>query len=258
MTANTYDFAGKTVIVTGGGTGIGRAIVQAFGANGANVVAAGRRKAPLDDALAGIPEPRRLAVPADVSDPFQARELVRAAVDQFGAVDIVVPNAAIFLGGSFHEQDLSDWEQIRSVNTDGFVHTVHAALPELLRTKGNVVAISSVSGLRGDWGQAMYNATKAAVTNFVQSLALEYGDRGVRFNSVAPAATATEMNTDAAKPHEEIAAMIDRVALGRMGQPEDIAPAVLFLASADAGYITGANLAVDGGTSASTGQAHPA
>lgn len=257
MTHNTYDFAGKTVIVTGGGTGIGRAIVRAFGENGANVVAAGRRAAPLDDALSDIPKERRLAVPADVSDPFQARELVRAAVDEFGAIDVVVPNAAIFLGGSFHEQDLSDWDRIRSVNTDGFVHTVHAALPELLRTQGNVVALSSVSGLRGDWGQAMYNATKAAVANFVQSLALEYGDRGVRFNSVSPAETATEMNTDAGRPAHEIPQKIERVALGRTGVPEDIAPAVLFLASADAGYITGANLVVDGGTSASTGQARP-
>ncbi len=258
MTANTYDFAGKTVIVTGGGTGIGRAIVRAFGDNGANVVAAGRRKEPLDEALSTIPAERALAVPADVSDPTQARELIRAAVDEFGKLDVVVPNAAIFTGGRFHEQELSDWDQIRAVNIDGFVHTVHAALPELLLSQGNIVAVSSVSGMRGDWGQAMYNATKAAVTNFVQSLALEYGGNGVRFNSVAPAATATDMNTDAARPHEEIASMIDRVALGRMGRPEDIAPAVLFLASTDAAYVTGANLTVDGGTSASTGQAHPA
>ena len=127
---------------------------------------------------------------------------------------------------------------------------------ELENSGGNVVVVGSVLGLRGDWGQAAYNATKAAIMNFVQSLALDFGPRGVRFNAVVPALTITDITKDVEDDEEALAAAVNRIALGRPGRPADIAPAVLFLASADAAYITGAWLAVDGGTSASTGQAH--
>ena len=118
------------------------------------------------------------------------------------------------------------------------------------------VAITSVSGLRGDWRQAAYNATKHAVTGFVRSLALDWGERGVRVNAVAPAFTLTEMTAGLASTPQQLAPFVDRIALGRPGLPEDVAPAVLFLASEDAAYVTGAVLTVDGGTSASTGQPH--
>ncbi|MDN6461094.1 MAG: SDR family oxidoreductase, partial [Corynebacterium flavescens] len=110
--------------------------------------------------------------------------------------------------------------------------------------------------LGGDWGQAGYAATKHAVSGFVRSLALDYGEKGVRVNAVAPAFTHTRLNEGSADTLEDAAPYVNRVALGRLGQPEDIAPAVLFLASQDAGYITGHVLNVDGGTNASNGQAH--
>ena len=123
-------------------------------------------------------------------------------------------------------------------------------------TGGNVVVVGSVSGLRGDWGQSVYNATKALIMNLVQSLALDYGPRGVRLNSVAPAFTVTPITEGIAEDEQLLARFTNRVALGRPGRPEDVAPAVLFLASEDARYITGTTLAVDGGTTASTGQPH--
>ena len=256
MTANSYDFAGRTVLVTGGGTGIGRAIAEAFLANGANVAVSGRRRDKLDEALAAHPTERTLAVEADVSQDASVAALVAAVTERFGSIDVVVNNAAAYTSGGFDELGVEDWEAIRSTNIDGFVNVARHSLPELEKTGGNLVVVGSVSGLRGDWGQAAYNATKAAIMNFVQSLALDYGPRGVRLNAVAPAFTVTPITAGAAADPEVAAAAINRVALGRLGQPEDVAPAVLFLASPDAGYITGAFLAVDGGTSASTGQAH--
>ncbi len=149
-----------------------------------------------------------------------------------------------------------EWTSIRSTNVDGFVTLAREVLPELEQTRGNVVVVGSVSGLRGDWGQSAYNATKALVMNFVQSLALDYGPKGVRLNTVAPAFTITPITEAITEDEQLLGRFTNRVALGRPGTPEDIAPAVLFLASADAGYITGATLAVDGGTTASTGQPH--
>jgi meso-butanediol dehydrogenase/(S,S)-butanediol dehydrogenase/diacetyl reductase len=256
MTHNSYDFSGKTVLVTGGGTGIGRAIAHAFLDNGANVAISGRREDKLTETLQGRPDDRTLAVVSDIGDADDAKALVTAVVERFGALDVVINNAAAFASGDFTETAPDEWETIRRTNIDGFVNLALHALPELERVGGNLVAVASVSALRGDWGQSLYNASKAAVHNFVQSLALDYGSRGVRLNSVAPAFTITPITEGMASDDELIAKFTNRVALGRPGLPEDVAPAVLFLASDDAAYITGATLAVDGGTSASTGQPH--
>jgi meso-butanediol dehydrogenase/(S,S)-butanediol dehydrogenase/diacetyl reductase len=255
MTHNSYDFSDKTVLVTGGGTGIGRAIALAFLDNGANVVISGRREDKLREALDGQSDDRTLAVVSDIGDPADARALVASVVDRFGQLDVVINNAAAFTSGQFTDT-ADDWEQIRRTNIDGFVHLALHALPELEKTGGNLVGVSSVSALRGDWGQSLYNASKAAVRNFIESLALDYGSRGVRLNSVAPAFTITPITEGMTEDEALIAKFTNRVALGRPGRPEDVAPAVLFLASDDAAYITGATLAVDGGTSASTGQPH--
>ena len=256
MTVNDYAFTGKTVLVTGGGSGIGRAIAQAFLDNGANVAISGRRRDKLDAVLEGRPEERTLAIEADVADDASAKAMVDAVVERFGALDVLVNNAAAYFNGPFEGMTLDAWEAIRSTNVDGFVHVVRHCVGALEKSGGNVVVVGSVSGLRGDWGQAAYNATKAAIMNFVQSLALDYGPRGVRFNAVAPALTITDLTKDIEDDEKALAAAVNRIALGRPGRPADIAPAVLFLASDDAAYVTGAWLPVDGGTSASTGQAH--
>ena len=256
MTVNDYAFTGKTVLVTGGGSGIGRAIAQAFLDNGANVAISGRRRDKLDAVLEGRPEERTLAIEADVADDASAKAMVDAVVERFGALDVLVNNAAAYFNGPFEAMTLDAWEAIRSTNVDGFVHVVRHCIGPLEKSKGNVVVVGSVSGLRGDWEQAAYNATKAAIMNFVQSLALDYGPRGVRFNAVAPALTITDLTKDIEDDEKALAAAVNRIALGRPGRPADIAPAVLFLASDDAAYVTGAWLPVDGGTSASTGQAH--
>ncbi len=256
MTANRYDLHDAAVLVTGGGSGIGAAIARAFLDNGSRVAVSGRRSAPLDAFVAAAPAGRALAVPGDIGRAADAGDVVRRTVDAFGRLDVVVSNAAAYRGGDIAELSTSDWERLRTTNIDGFVHLAQAALPHLVESKGNLVAVASVSGLAGDWGQAAYNATKHAVIGLVRSLALDYGGRGVRVNAVAPSFTLTDMTEGAGRDSAALAPFVDRIALGRPGEPDDIAPAVLFLASADAGYITGAVLAVDGGTSASTGQPH--
>ena len=256
MTHNRYDFADKVVLVTGGGSGIGRAIARAFLDNGALVAVVGRRVDPLEETLQGFADDRVLALTADLSDRNAATEVVSSVVGKFGRIDVVVNNAARYAPQEFTELAADEWDAFRATNIDAFVFLTQAALPELERTGGNLVAVGSVSGLRGDWGQAAYNATKAAVMNFVQSIALDWGARGVRLNSVAPAFTLTDATAGVGRDEASLRPFVNRIALGRPGEPEDIAPAVLFLASADAAYITGTTLTVDGGTTASTGQPH--
>jgi len=127
-------------------------------------------------------------------------------------------------------------------------------LPHLLHSRGNVVNVSSVSSISGDWGMSFYNASKRAVTNLTRSLALEYGPKGVRVNGVNPSLTASEMSQGVLDNPNMLAKFMDRSPLGRVAEPADIADVIVFLASDDARFVTGVNLAVDGGVSASNGQ----
>jgi meso-butanediol dehydrogenase/(S,S)-butanediol dehydrogenase/diacetyl reductase len=255
-TAAHFDFSGSVVLVTGGGTGIGAAISDAFLAAGATVVISSRRPQVLEAAVERAGSERLVAIPADVSEKAEITRLLGEIIDRHGQIDVVVSNAAGYAAGDITELPDEAWEAMRATNVDGFFHLAKAALPLLQRTGGSLVAVSSVSGLAGDWNQAGYNATKAAVSNFIRSLALDWGTRGVRLNAVAPSLTATDPVRMLTGNEALLEKATDRTALGRIAQPDDIAPAVLFLASDAARYITGVTLPVDGGTSASTGQAH--
>ena len=256
MNHASFDFTDSVVLITGGGSGIGLAITRAFLAAGATVALTGRRQDRLEQALEGYPAERTVAIPADVSDGAQVTGLVRQVVDRFGRLDVVVSNAAGYATGPITELADDEWVRLRATNVDAFFHLAKSALPHLAESGGSLVAVSSVSGDRGDWNQAAYNATKAAITNFVRSLALDWGERGVRLNAVAPAFTLTELTEGVGRDEQSLAPFVNRIALGRPGQPEDVAPPVLFLASDAARYVTGVVLPVDGGTSASTGQPH--
>lgn len=191
----------------------------------------GRRRERLEQALEGVPDGRGLVVPADLSDRAEVRRVVQEVVERLGRLDVVVSNAAAYANGPITALDDAAWKHLRATNVDAFFALSQAALPHLADSGGTLVAVSSVSGDRGDWGQAAYNATKAAITNFVRSLALDWGPRGVRLNAVAPAFTLTEITEGVGRDEASLAPFVDRIALGRPGEPEDVAPAVLFLAS---------------------------
>lgn len=252
MTSNTYDFNGKVVIVTGGGTGIGRAITRAFLDNGATVVAVGQRTDPLEEAVSGYAKGHTHIT--DVSKHDQVAQLVRSVAQEFGHIDVVVSNAGIFEGGEIEHVSDEVWHKLFSVNLDGLFYLTKEALPYLIQSHGNIVVDTSVSGLYGDWGQTAYNSTKHAMNGFVRCVALDYGAQGVRVNAFAPGFIETDINKEVWTDPKRVAPYTQRVALGRTGRPEDCAGIALFLASDDAAYLTGLVVPVDGGTTAATGQ----
>jgi meso-butanediol dehydrogenase / (S,S)-butanediol dehydrogenase / diacetyl reductase len=141
-----------------------------------------------------------------------------------------------------------------ATDLDSVYFATREALPHLLKTKGSIINVSSVSGLGGDWGLSSYNAAKGAVTNFTRSLALEYGSHGVRVNAVAPSLTSTEATVDLEKSEATMAAFRNRLPIGRSATPDEVAGVIAFLASEDALFINGVNLPIDGGLHASNGQ----
>jgi meso-butanediol dehydrogenase/(S,S)-butanediol dehydrogenase/diacetyl reductase len=159
---------------------------------------------------------------------------------------------AIF--GPFAQTTTQDWRKLMATDLDSVYFACREALPYLLKTKGTIINVSSVSGLGGDWGLSSYNAAKGAITNFTRSLALEYGSRGVRINAVAPSLTSTEATVDLEKSEAVMAAFRDRLPIGRSATPEEVAGVIAFLASEDAVFINGVSLPIDGGLNASNGQ----
>lgn len=247
-------FKGKTVIVTGAASGIGRGVAERFSQEGANVVLCDIDEKKLADAAGALPPERTLAQRCDVTRFEQMEALVKAAVARFGALDVMVNNAGIAAEGSALEVSLADWGKTVDTDLTGVFHGCRAALPELVKTQGSIVNTASVSGLGADWAMCAYNAAKGGVVNLTRSLALDFGAKGVRANSVCPSLTETGMTQDMVKDEALVAKFMERMPIGRVAQPADIAAVVAFLASDDARFVNGANIPVDGGVMASNGQ----
>ncbi|MEU9389503.1 glucose 1-dehydrogenase [Streptomyces sp. NPDC048324] len=249
-------FTGRTVLVTGGGSGIGRAVALAFAAEGAHVVVAGRRQEPLDETVALIEASggKALAVRADVSRDTEAAAAVRAAVETFGSLDVAVNNAGVFRGGA-PLADLSeeDWRTQLDVNVTGVFLALRAQVRQMRgqSSGGAIVNVSSTFGVHtSPAGAAAYSATKAAVTALSRGAARDHIGEGVRINVVSPGATDTPMSL---RPGETESDRTRRAAatlpLGRISATEEIAAAVLYLASDDAASVVGTDLVVDSGGS---------
>lgn len=247
-------FEGKTVIVTGAASGIGRGVAERFSREGANVVLCDVDEPGLAEVAGTLPTERTLARRCDVSVYTEVQALVAAAVERFGGLDVMVNNAGIAPEGSATEVSLDDWRSTLDTDLSGVFHGCRAALPELLRRGGCIVNTASVSGLGADWALCAYNAAKGGVVNLTRSIALDYGAKGVRANAVCPSLTRTGMTEDMLKDKDLVAKFMERLPLKQVAEPADIAGVVAFLASDDARFVNGVNLPVDGGVTASNGQ----
>lgn len=254
-------FKEQTVIVTGASSGIGRATAIRFAHEGANVVLIGRTAETLEETVKEFPQDRTwihtdnyLTVTCDISVQNQVQEMIKRVIDKFGKINVLVNNAGKAIQGKITELSAEDWKTSIDVNLNGTFYVCQAAMPHLIASKGNIINVSSLSGVGGDWNMAAYNAAKAGVSNLTRTLALDHGPDGVRVNAVNPSVTKTNMTSAIQDDETKTDKFLARCPLGRFATPEDIAAAITFLASDDAAMITGVNLPVDGGVSASNGQ----
>ncbi len=243
----------RVALVTGGGTGIGRATALALASDGMAVVIAGRRPEPLQEVAAEIDAAggRAVAASGDLSVPDDAASAVNAAVEAFGGLHVVVNNAGtIRRNVRLHEVGIERWDEQIASNLRAPYLVLHAALPELLRASGDrsIVNVSSTLAVKPAPGIAPYAAAKGALIALTRCLALEYGDDGIRCNVVLPAVVRTPLaHVDRPAFDEQSDAMAAAYPLGRLGEPEDVAATIRWLVSPEAGWITGTAVPVDGG-----------
>jgi len=240
-------FTGKTVIVTGSARGIGRAIAQAFADQGAQVVISDLDQALVESVAAQIGR-GAIGVKANVVDAAEVEAMMASVLEKLGRIDVVVNNAGITRDTLMIRMDEKDWDLVLDINLKGaFLVTKAAARVMMKQRSGRIVNISSVVGLGGNAGQANYAASKAGLIGLTKSAAKELCTRGITVNAVAPGFIETEMTHNLSDVARQ--AFLTRVLINRAGLPNDVAAAVLFLASDEASYITGQVLAVDGGLS---------
>ena len=240
---------GKVVIVTGAGSGIGRATARAFAETGARVLGVGRRRHALDETAAGLPS---IGVhSADLRDPQAPQQVVDTAVDRWGRVDVLVNNAGATRMMPLDQTTAAGVEDLFALNVTAPSLLARAALPHLRRNGGTILNVSSTYGHRPMPQAAHYAASKAAIEQLTRSWALELAADGVRVNAVAPGPTESEALTAAGLPEADVEAVkrdeAARIPLGRRGEPEEIAAWILRLADPAGAWITGQVLAVDGG-----------
>ncbi|WP_035850920.1 glucose 1-dehydrogenase [Kitasatospora azatica] len=250
-------FLDKSVLVTGGGTGIGRTTALAFAAAGARVTVSGRRPEPLAETVALIEAAggSAVALPADITEESEVAALVEQVIARHGRLDVACNNAGVpGSGRRLHEFGLADWRRITDTNLQGVWLSMKYEIQAMLQQEGGgaVVNVASIAGLVGYLDAAPYTAAKHGVVGLTRSSAIDYGPKGVRVNAVCPGPVLTPMLEQARRDRGPSADefYLRNIPLGRLCRPEEVASAILWLSSDEASYITGQALGVDGGWTA--------
>ena len=250
---NERQFTGKVAFVTGATSGIGQACAIAFANAGAKVVCVGRKTEALDDVEKKIREmgAEVLTIQADLSEVQEAERAVKRALEVFGGIDVLVNAAGHISNGTIENTSLEAWDDMMNVNVRAAFQLMQKALPSLIERRGNIVNVSSVTGLRAFPGVLAYCVSKAALDQLTRCASLELAAKGVRVNAVNPGVVVTQIHKRGGMNDEAYAAFLEHSKsthpLGRTGRPEEIADLVLFLASDQASWITGATYSIDGG-----------
>lgn len=245
--------AGKVALVTGSSSGIGKATAIAFGREKAKVALVGRSPEPLNLVESSIKKDGGTAVsiPADVTEEADVEGCVRKAVQAYGGLDILVNAAGILFSGSIEQTTLKQWDEMFNINVRSVFHMMQQALPHLIKSKGNVINVSSVTGLRAFPNILAYCVSKAAVDQLTRCAALELAPKGVRVNAVNPGVVGTNLHRRAGMDEGAYGKFLEHSKtthpLGRVGKPEEIADLILYLASPRASWVTGATYSIDGG-----------
>jgi len=253
MTKEGREMKGKVVLITGASSGIGRATAFKFAAEGAQVALVARNAARLGKVEAEINANggQARAISADVTLEAEIERIVSETVEAFGAIDVLVNAAGIIATGTVENTNLEDWDMMMNVNVRAPFYLMQRALPYLLKRRGNVVNVSSVTGLRAFPGIVSYCASKAAVDQLTHCAALEMASKGVRINAINPGVIVTMLHRTGGMDEDAYAAFLEHSKtthpLGRVGRPEEAAELIYFLASEKAGWITGVTLPIDGG-----------
>ena len=241
----SFDFSGRTVVITGAAQGIGAALVNTFHGAGAQVVALDLDTAPLADEYGD--DDRLHAMQCDVNDPEACNAAIDAGVERFGSIDILINNAGITRDGVVWKMDDAAWNSVLGVHLTGTFNLTRAAIPHMRANEyGRVVNVTSYTGLHGNIGQANYAAAKAGIIGFSKTVAKEVARFGITVNVVSPNA---ETPMVAAIPPDKKTELTAQVPLGRFGEPHEMTAGVAYLASEQAAYVTGAVLPIDGGLS---------
>ncbi len=253
---NKPRFDNKIVTITAAASGIGLAAARRFAAEGATLSLSDIDVATLQTQAAALdlPEGRLRVTRVDVSKAAEIEALVADTVAAFGGLDVLVNNAGVGAFGYVTEITPEVWDRVIATTLSSVFYASRAALPHLIARRGNIVNTASISGLVADVGFAAYNAAKGGVVNLTRAMAIDHASDGIRVNAVCPGVTEAG-STAWMRAHPAIMqGFADRLPMGRMGRPDEMAGAIVFLASDDATYITGTNLVVDGGLTAGTGQ----